>query len=82
MIESQVRIPQLYEAVPSKGPLWIRLLGPEPDSPPFPQSCLTEKEADAIMQWCMEHQCGVRMSFDMWNFKNEKDLMAFILKWC
>ena len=77
-----VRTPQRYECQPDKGRYYIRLLGIEPDSPPFPDSTLTETEADAIMLWSMEHQCGVRMSFDMWNFKNEKDLMAFILKWC
>ena len=77
-----VRIPQRYQPQTDKGRYYIRLLGIEPDSPPFPDSTLTEKEADAIMLWSMEHQCGVRMSFDMWNFKNEKDLMAFILKWC
>jgi len=78
----QVRTPQRYESVAKKGPLWIRLLGPEPDSPPFPESCLTENEADAIMQWCMENRCGVRMSFDMWRFQTKKDLMVFVLKWC
>ena len=77
-----VRTPQRYEYQPDKGRYYIRLLGIEPDSPPFPDSTLTETEADAIMLWSMGHQCGVRMSFDMWNFKNEKDLMAFILKWC
>lgn len=82
MIESIVRTPQRYKFEPDKGSYYIQLLGAEPDSPPFPDITLTENEADAIMQWCMEHQCGVRTSFNMWRFKNEKDLMAFVLKWC
>jgi hypothetical protein len=78
----QIRTPQRYELVKGKGSKWIRLLGPEPDSPPFPESCLTQKEADAIMEWCMQNDCGVRMSFDMWRFKTQEDMMVFLLKWC
>ncbi len=77
-----VQTPQRYIPVTYKGPYWIRLLGVEPDSPPFPESTLTEAEADAIMQWSMQHQCGVRMSFDMGKFRDEKELLAFVLTWC
>jgi hypothetical protein len=43
---------------------------------------LTDNEGDAIMQWTMQNQLGVRMSFHMWKFKSEADLTAFVLKWC
>jgi hypothetical protein len=48
----------------------------------LPKHSLTDTEADAIMQWTMEHKVGVQMSFDMWKFRNEAELTVFILKWC
>lgn len=42
---------------------------------------LTDNEADVIMQWTMQNQMGVRMSFHMWKFRTEAELTAFVLKW-
>lgn len=81
-MNNTVRTPQRYERLLEKGRYYIRLLGVEPDSPPFPDSTLIQSESDTIQQWCQEHDCGVRMSFDMWNFRNEKELTAFVLRWC
>jgi hypothetical protein len=76
--------PQRWERIEYDRPgVWIRLYGAEPTYPSYPDhGHLTEKEADAIMEWTMQNRCGVRMSFDMWRFRNEKELLAFILKWC
>jgi hypothetical protein len=63
--------------------VWIQLHGSELPIPSYPDhTSLTETEADAIMQWTMENHMGVRMSFDMWKFRDEKELMVFLLKWC
>lgn len=71
----KVRVPQQYQRVAGRKH-WIRLFGFDSESP------LSEDEADEIMQWSMQTQCGVRMSFDMWKFNNEAELTAFVLKWC
>lgn len=42
---------------------------------------LTDAEADAIMQWTMSNLTGVRMSFQMWKFRSEAELTAFVLRW-
>lgn len=44
-------------------------------------SGLREEDMDPIQQWCTEHKCGVRTSFDMFKFKNEAEVVAFLLKW-
>jgi hypothetical protein len=80
-----VRTPQRWRRVdrPNRAGIWIQLLGADLPHPPYPDhGTLTETEADAIMQWTMKNQIGVRRSFDLWRFRNEKDLMAFLLKWC
>lgn len=77
-----VRKPLKYELLDSKPGVWIRLLGADPDSTPFPNYTLTAEEADAIMVWSMNNRVGVRMSFDMWKFESQSDLTAFLLKWC
>lgn len=79
-----VRVPQRYERVskPQSG-VWIRLLGAQLPVAPYPDhTTLTDSEADAIMQWSMQNKVGVRMAYDMWRFKNEKELLVFLLKWC
>ena len=34
-----------------------------------------------MQRWCKETNCGVRMSYDQFAFKNEKELFTFLLKW-
>lgn len=41
----------------------------------------TEKQLNEIQQWCVENQCGTRMSYDQFVFKNKKELSMFMLKW-
>jgi hypothetical protein len=38
-------------------------------------------DMDKIQAWCEENHCGKRMSFDMFYFPNEKEIMAFLLRW-
>lgn len=42
---------------------------------------LNEKDIDPIQQWCEEHHCGQRTSFDTFQFQNKKDITMFLLRW-
>ena len=42
---------------------------------------LRETDMDPIQVWTEETNCGKRMSFNVWQFKNEKQITMFILKW-
>lgn len=36
---------------------------------------------DAMVAWCREHDCGHRIAYDMFKFRNNKELSLFLLKW-
>ena len=76
--------PYHYQILDRTPGVWIQLWRPEWDGVGLfaPRSSLTEPELDAIMLWSMEHKCGIRMSWDMWKFRSEKELTLFVLKWC
>ena len=42
---------------------------------------MSEQDMDPIQQWCTEHTCGTRMSFDIFKFKTDADITMFLLKW-
>jgi len=42
---------------------------------------LTEAEMDAVHEWCQEHNCGKRTSFDTFQFRSKKEMTMFLLKW-
>lgn len=42
---------------------------------------LTETEMNAVHDWCEEHHCGRRTSFDTFQFKNKKEMTMFLLRW-
>lgn len=42
---------------------------------------LSESDIDPIQKWCEEHNCGRRTSFDMFKFKNKKQMTMFLLRW-
>jgi hypothetical protein len=73
--------PQRWERVDRKG-VWIRLTGSAKPYPSYPDhTSFTEDDAVAIQQWCDVNVCGRRMSFDMWQFRNEQELVLFLLRW-
>jgi hypothetical protein len=77
--------PYQYEVLDRTPGVWIRLTSIPALQKDFwigYSESLTDDEADAIMTWTMQNKCGVRMSFDMWKFRNEAELTAFVLKWC
>jgi hypothetical protein len=42
---------------------------------------LTEAEMDAVHEWCKEHKCGRRTSFDTFQFRSKKEMTMFLLRW-
>ena len=34
-----------------------------------------------MIEWCSENDCGYRIAYDMFAFKNQKDLTMFLLRW-
>ena len=44
-------------------------------------SGLRDTDMDPIQNWCVENRCGVRISFDMFEFRNEDELAFFLLRW-
>jgi hypothetical protein len=42
---------------------------------------LNEHDMDPVQQWCEEHNCGKRISFDTFQFKNKKEMTMFLLRW-
>ena len=42
---------------------------------------LNESDMDPIQSWTDECHCGTRMSFNVWKFKNEKQITMFLIKW-
>jgi hypothetical protein len=42
---------------------------------------LTDTDMTPIHVWCVEHDCGIRMSFDMFKFRDESETTAFLLRW-
>lgn len=40
-----------------------------------------ESDLDPVQKWCVEHNCGVRTSFDHFKFRNKKEMTMFLLRW-
>ena len=42
---------------------------------------LTEEELREVWEWSASNNCGKRVSFDMFSFKNKKQITMFLLRW-
>jgi hypothetical protein len=42
---------------------------------------LNEDDMDPVQVWSVECNCGTRMSFNVWKFKNEKQITMFLIRW-
>jgi hypothetical protein len=69
----------LWERMTDRKGLWLRA---------YPSSRaddkvwgLNEWEMNPVHEWSKEHNCGKRMSFDMYKFKNEAEMTMFLLRW-
>jgi hypothetical protein len=40
-----------------------------------------DEELDEIGRWCTDNDCGWRMSYDLWRFKNHEQVTLFLLRW-
>lgn len=74
-----------YELLCRKPGHWVKLRGPSVlynlDGPAHEVETITEEQAEAMQSWCQENICGMRMSHDMWKFRNRKQLILFLLRW-
>jgi hypothetical protein len=42
---------------------------------------LNESDMDPIQAWSVECNCGLRTSFNVWQFKSEKQITMFLIRW-
>lgn len=42
---------------------------------------LREQDIDPIQEWCEQHNCGTRTSFDTFRFRNKAQMTMFLLRW-
>ena len=42
---------------------------------------LRETDMDPVQAWTEECNCGTRLSFNVWLFKNEKQITMFLIRW-
>jgi len=38
-------------------------------------------DIDAMQKWTIENECGWRTSYDTFKFRNEEQLLMFVLRW-
>ena len=36
---------------------------------------------EEIQAWTQEHGCGVRKSYNSWEFRNDQEITMFLLRW-
>ena len=41
----------------------------------------TDPYLNEIQEWTEQTKCGRRMAYDLWEFDNEEQVTAFMLKW-
>jgi len=67
--------------------IWIRTgmrLRAESDPRGWPSNPgwgLNERDMDPIHQWSRENDCGIRTSFDTWQFHTDEEITVFLLRW-
>ena len=71
----------IWETLPGRKlkATWSPEQGPGPRG--FEMYGFKEEDMDPIQQWCQESNCGKRISFDMFQFKNDKQITMFLLRW-
>lgn len=48
----------------------------------FDKGDLTQAQANEILTWTKENQCGTYMNNELWSFKTTAQRDWFILRWC
>jgi len=42
---------------------------------------VSDRDMEQVQDWCEEHNCGKRISFDQFRFRNRKEITMFLLRW-
>lgn len=42
---------------------------------------ISEGDMDPVQAWCKANNCGVRISFDTFRFRNQREITLFLLRW-
>ena len=42
---------------------------------------VTEYEMAEVGRWCAQHDCGVRMAFNQFRFRDDAEYSMFLLRW-
>jgi hypothetical protein len=42
---------------------------------------ISEADMDLVQAWCDEHNCGLRLSFDTFQFRDPHEITLFLLRW-
>ena len=77
---------KFYEMQPSPKIIWHQLPGRKLKATWMPaprgfEMGLKESDMDSIQKWCQDSNCGKRISFDMFQFSNDKQITMFLLRW-
>ena len=77
---------KFYDMQSSPKIIWHQLPGRKLKATWLPQARgfemgLKESDMDPIQKWCQDSNCGKRISFDMFQFKTDKQITMFLLRW-
>ena len=77
---------KFYDMQPSPKIIWHQLPGRKLKATWLPspnrfELGIKESDMDPIQKWCEDSNCGKRISFDMFQFKTDKQITMFLLRW-
>lgn len=60
---------------------WIPTVKPFTLAAQLTSNLREDENFDLIQAWCQEHSCGLRISYNMFRFKNDEEISMFMLRW-
>ena len=77
---------KFYDMQPPTKIIWHQLPGRKLKATWLPspkrfEMGLKESDMDPIQKWCQDSNCGLRISFDIFQFANDKHVTMFLLWW-
>ena len=70
----------VWERWPKPSGIWLRVQCGH-DNGAITPTGLREEMLIPVQEWTVQHNCGQRMSFDLWRFDTELQVTAFLLRW-
>jgi hypothetical protein len=64
-----------------KGPLILQAEMLQSDINKYDMEYINEVDMRTVSDWCDEHNCGMRISFGLFQFKTESQRTMFLMKW-